>query len=150
MDYGHSVLGLLGRTHDHLWSRRRLLSSAAITAGMVAGADMLVPVAAWAEAEETKKPGTPRPISGGIQPFGPSGPVFHIHLPPESETRSNDDFSLITDFKGTVGVSHLQGTGVGITNGVTKNLNFGMDCRFVKGHFVGTDGKLHHGTFSFV
>jgi len=144
----HSAWDLLNRPHDHILSRRRLFGSAAVAAGLVVGADLLVPVAAWAE--PTKKAGTPRPIPGGIQPFGPTGPVFHINLPPDSETRTNDDFSTIFDFNGTVGLAHLHGTGVGVTGGVSKNLNFDMDCRFVSGHFVGTDEKLHRGTFSFV
>jgi hypothetical protein len=119
-----------------------------MTAGLAVGADLLAPVAAWAS--QTQTAGTPTPIPGGIQPFGPTGPVFHVHLPPEAETRANDDFSTINNFNGTVGVSHLTGTGVGVTAGVTKNLNFGMDCRFITGHFVGTDTKLHKGTFTFV
>ncbi len=89
MDQVFLAGGLLGKPHDHMWSRRRLLGSATITAAMVAGADL-------------------------------------------------------------VGVSHVHGTGVGVTGGVSKNLNFDIDCRFLKGHFVGTDDKLHRGTFAFV
>jgi len=144
----HLAWDLLSRPHDHLWSRRRLLGTTAVTAGLVVGADLLAPVSAWADSP--KNAGTPRPIPEGIQPFGPTGPVFHLNLPPESEIRTNDDFSTIIDFNGTVGLSHLQGTGVGVTSGVSKNLNFDMDCRFLKGHYVGTDGKVHQGTFSFV
>jgi hypothetical protein len=140
---------LLSEPCHHLVSRRRLLRSAALTAGLVVGVDMLAPVAAWAEPH--KKQGTPRPIPEGIQPFGPTGPTFHLNLPPEvATTRSMDDFSTIIDFDGTVGLSHVHGTGVGVTDGVSKDLNFDIDCRFLQGKFVGTDGKLHHGTFSFI
>jgi len=147
MRHQTSAWDLLRRPHDHLWSRRRLLGSAVVTAGLVAGADLLAPVAALAAPPRT---GTPKPIPGGIRPFGPSGPLFHVNGPPEAEIRTTDDFSTITDFNGTIGISHLSGDGVGVTDGVSKTLRYEIDNRFMVGQFVGTDGKRHRGTFGFV
>jgi hypothetical protein len=145
MRHRDSMWRLLNRPHDHLWTRRRVLGSVVATTGLVIGADLLVPAAALAA--ET---GTPRPIPTGIQPFGPNGPLFHVHPPPESETRASDDFSTITDFNGFVGLSHVTGNGVGVTSGVSKSLTYAVDNRFMVGEFVGTDGELHRGTFGFV
>jgi hypothetical protein len=138
------------RGHAHGWerlSRRRFLGAAALASGAALGGDLWLAGVAHAAPAGT---GTPRPIPTGIQPFGPSGPLFHVHAPPESETRANDDFSTITDFDGVVGLAHVTGTGIGVTGGVSKSLTYAVDNRFMVGEFVGTDGRLHRGTFGFV
>ena len=61
------------------------------------------------------------------------------------------DLSSITDFKGSVGVAQVQGTGTGRKpNGKVETLLFDTDMRFMKGVYVGQDGAVHRGTFGFV
>jgi hypothetical protein len=75
------------------------------------------------------------------------GTLFHFQSP-----TPNTDESSIYDFKGTVGVAEISGPGAGVHNGapLASNAEFGSDNRFMKGVYVGTDGKRHHGTFGFI
>jgi hypothetical protein len=71
------------------------------------------------------------------------GTPFHVQLPgPGAEP------SLITDFNGRVGIADILGTASG--PGAPANLTFDADMRFMSGRFVGTDGRVHQGTFGFV
>jgi hypothetical protein len=84
----------------------------------------------------------PNPIPGGIQPFGPGTEVFHIFLPgPDNEP------STITDFHGFVGLAHI--TGSGTANPGNRHVFFDNDVRFMKGPYIGVDGKQRNGTFGF-
>ncbi|OLC19504.1 MAG: hypothetical protein AUH27_05765 [Chloroflexi bacterium 13_1_40CM_66_19] len=60
--------------------------------------------------------------------------------------------SSIFDFKGVVGVADISGPGAGVHDGAAlpADAQFGSDNRFMKGVYVGTDGKHHHGTFAFI
>jgi hypothetical protein len=61
------------------------------------------------------------------------------------------DPSSITDFNGFVGVADVQGTGTATkTDGTSETLLFDTDMRFMKGVYVGQDGRVHQGTFGFV
>lgn len=141
-----AISGLLAPT------RRRFLGAAAGAAAIVA-APGLAPFA-WAHARGTADP---RPIPGGLQfllPFDDT--VFHVFAPgypglPDNDPATNDP-STITDFNGDVGLCYVGGTGTH-TNKVTgeeRHLEFEVDMRFMKGTYVGLDGRTHHGTFGFV
>jgi hypothetical protein len=59
--------------------------------------------------------------------------------------------ATITDFVGIIGATEVQGTGMGVhPNGPSMPLNFGADMRFMQGHYIGVDGKLHQATFGFI
>ena len=93
------------------------------------------------------------PISGGGAPFTPFGvKVHHNPLNPATPLANISDPSQITDFDGFVGLTHIQGGGTGTTTttGVTTPLAYRADMGFAQGKFIGTDGHLHKGTFSFV
>ena len=81
-------------------------------------------------------------------PYGTvvGGKKFHF-LPPAPNT----DVSSIFDFKGLVGVADISGPGAGVHNDhPLHGSHFGSDNRFMKGEYIGTDGKRHRGTFAFI
>jgi hypothetical protein len=122
-------------------SRRGFLGMTAAASGL-AFAGLAAPPLAHA-AKESR---LPNPIPGGMQLLGPEGPLFHFFLPsPTTEP------SLITDFKGFVGLANVGGRGTRTEPaGEPRHLFFDVDNRFMTGEFVGRDGKIHHGTFGFV
>jgi hypothetical protein len=89
----------------------------------------------------------PKPIPGGIQPFGPGTELYHVFL-----IGPGVEESTITDFHGAVGAAHLQGTGTGTntSTGTKTSLLFDVDMRFMQGAYIGVDGDAHRGTFGFV
>lgn len=119
--------------HAHFWeralSRRQVITTAAAGTAVVLGSGLLAPELALAGRAFVP----PKPIPETIAPGAP----FHI-LDPGSEEPSS-----ITDFDGFVGATEIQGTG-------TDGLLFDADMRFMKGKYVGVDGKIHHDTFGFV
>jgi hypothetical protein len=133
--------------HDHnvfpsAISRRQFLGTAGATgAGLALGSGMLTPAAA--AADDNGSTVLPRPIPSGF--LTPVGVFVHHHLPARGI-----EASQITDFKGTVGVAELTGTGTGTINGTSTKLNFELDNRFMQGTYVGVDGKRHRGTFGFI
>ena len=138
----------LFRGHSHFWkramSRRNFAGTAAAVAGLTAGARLgLSPKALAAP------PGSadPRPIPGGIQPFGPGTPVFHVFL-----IGSGQEPSTITDFNGVSGVAQVDGTwsGGGVVPPPGVPLVFDTDMRFMMGEYIGLDGSHHNGGFVFV
>ena len=130
--------------HAHFWrralSRQRFLRSAA-GVGVALGAGLRFPASAAAQGSG------PKPIPGGIQPFGPGTETFHIILPDHGT-----EPSTITDLNGVVGLAHVMGTGTGTdtTTGKTMPLLMDYDVRFMQGAYVGTDGARHSGTFTFI
>jgi hypothetical protein len=91
----------------------------------------------------------PKPIPGGTKPLGIF--VHHFPLPPPG-TRLADltEPSQITDFKGFIGNTTIRGAGIGTTDGVEVQLAFKSDMGFMKGKYIGEDGRHHHGTFAFI
>jgi hypothetical protein len=87
-----------------------------------------------------RRDGQPRPIPGGVQPFGPGTEVFHLFLP------GTGDPSTITDFDGVVGIADITGVGTGANAGHA----FDADVRFMRGRYLGLDGRRQHGTFGFI
>jgi len=61
------------------------------------------------------------------------------------------DPSSIGDFNGFVGVADVQGTGTATNpDGSTETLLFDTDMRFMKGTYVGLDGRVRKGSFGFI
>jgi hypothetical protein len=103
----------------------------------------------------------PLPLVGGFaNPTG--GPFVHLNLPgpadapppnpPTSPPPNTNDPAMIFDFKGTVGVALVRGTGTGTetTTGATSTLYYEVDLRFTQGKYVGVDGQVHYGTFALI
>jgi hypothetical protein len=89
----------------------------------------------------------PKPIPGGVSPFGIL--VHHFPLPaPGTPLNSLTEPSEITDFNGFIGDTRIRGAGIG--TGFATPLAFQTDVGFMKGEYVGEDGRLHHGTFCFI
>jgi hypothetical protein len=126
------------------------------TTGSV-GAALLNPESARAGDDERRdnhsRSGSPNPIPATIAPFAPFAIRIH-HLPPSAgqPLANMNEPSQITDFSGFVGVTRILGGGTGINTdtGETQPLAFQADMGFHQGRFVGTDGRLHEGTFAFV
>lgn len=94
-----------------------------------------------------------KPIPSGVAPFKPFGVMIHHHpLVPAAPLANIGDPSQITDFDGFVGLTHILGGGTGTdaATGVTTPLAYGADMGFAQGKFIGTDGRIHKGTFAFV
>src|SRR5713101_811586 len=134
--------------HTHFWQRsmprRQFITRAAGTFGLVLGSGMLGS-GFWRPrlVRAGKPPGAaPNPIPGGIQPFGPGTEVFHIFLP-----EPGNEPSTITDFNGFIGVAHV--TAFGTATPGNRRLFFDTDMRFMKGPYLGMDGRQHNGTFGF-
>jgi hypothetical protein len=129
--------------HVHFWertlSRRHFLRATAGAAGLVLGSSLITPALAAAASD-------PRAIPGGLDLLG-TGEIFHLFLP--DAAHPNDDPSTITDFNGFVGLAYLAGMGTqtNLDTGETRHLPYMVDLRFMKGEYIGVDGKHHHGAF---
>jgi hypothetical protein len=123
--------------HRHGPSRRRFLAAGA---GLGAVGFLGAQVAGAGPALAARRVGDPRPIPGGIQPFGPGTEVFHVFFPGTGEP------STITDFNGFTGVAHITGTGAGANAG----LSFDVDNRFMTGEYIALDGRHSNATFGFL
>lgn len=134
------------QAHAHFWeramSRRNFLAAAGVAGGAAATSSIWMPQIAQASHSVP-----PTPIPYGTTITGPNGDVlFHFQFPV-----ANTDVSSIFNFKGVVGVADIEGPGVGVHNGkALEGAHFGSDNRFMKGVYIGTDGKRHHGTFAFI
>ena len=123
-----------------------------VTAG-VAGGVLLSP--SFLSTGKAVQAVDPKPIPGGLQFLFPDPTVFHVLAPgyPGSglDPATNDP-SVITDFNGYVGVAYLTGMGTHTDRktGHVSRLPFEVDLRFMKGIYVGTDGKRYDGTFGFI
>ena len=143
-----------GSTGKTSWlSRRTLLRS---TAGTVLGAGLFHPKWVFADdGDDDSKPMEcvgPNPIPGGITALAPYGIfVHHNPLNPANPLANLHDPSQITDFDGFVGLTHIRGGGTGTdSTGATMPLAYQADMGFSTGKFIGTDGRVHHGTQVFV
>ena len=123
--------------HRHGPSRRRFLAAGA---GLGAVGFLGAQVAGAGPALAARRAGDPRPIPGGIQPFGPGTEVFHVFLPGTGEP------STITDFNGFVGVANVDGVGAGANAG----LSFDVDNRFMTGEYIALNGQHFNATFGFL
>ena len=137
-------LGVLHRHRGHthvpmVMSRRHFLGTAAGAAALLFGSNFLSPARAADCAD-------PRPIPGGFSEFG----HFYHQLYPNQDTAHTEDPSTITDFNGHIGLAYVEGMGMHTNKmtGVVSPLPFRVDLRFMKGVYVGEDGKKHHGAFA--
>jgi hypothetical protein len=129
-----------GRDFAARLSRRQLLHSGAIALGGAYGLGLLDPMSVFGS---TAAP--PRPIPGGFDEnfnIVKSGATFHLLLP-----GIGSEMSTITDFNGVVGGSETRGTARGSDG--TK-YSFDCDMRFMRGVYVGLDGRMHNGSFGFI
>jgi hypothetical protein len=103
----------------------------------------------------------PNPIPHlGATPFGVSihgffpGPVEGTATPtdPTGAHPAGRDPSGIYDFRGFIGQADLDltGSGTDLNSHATAPYSFHADMRFMKGVFVGTDGREHKGAFAFI
>ena len=128
--------------HSHFWeramSRGALLKGVAGVGGAAVASGLLTP--ALARAGGPKTSAAPNPVPGN-----PALGGFHIYLPGE-----NSEPSAIFDLNGFVGIAAVKGQGTAtMTDGSTQTLFFDVDNRFMKGEYVGLDGRMHHATFAF-
>jgi hypothetical protein len=135
---------------DSATLRRTFLRSAAGLAGLGLSSGFCLPKLAQAapndENDDNDKNVLPKPIPGGVSPLG----IFIHHFPvtPTATPLQNlTDPSQITDFQGLVGLNRIRGAGRG--KGF-PTLAFQADMGFMKGLFIGVDGKRHHGAFCFI
>ena len=132
-----------------LRSRRRFLETAASTCCGALGAGLLLPPLARAGGGDVV---LPNPIPGGYtgEQLGCPGVTefFHVRNP----SQGGDEPSTITDFHGFHGDAHMQGTGIATNTetGDQTSLFYDVDLRFMKGDYVGVDGKHHHRAFALV
>ena len=87
----------------------------------------------------------PKPIPGGFSASFtpvPSNPAAHVFQP-----LKGGELNTIGDFNGFVAATEIQGMATGSDG---SKYSFDTDMRFMQGSYVGTDGKLAHGTFGFV
>jgi hypothetical protein len=125
----------------HTLSRRALIGgAAAVAAGTSLGSGLLWPAAGSAKVLSTV---APRPTRHKTTI---NGVTFHL-----TSFGPGMDPSSITDFKGFVGVADVRGHGTATrSDGRVEKLLFDTDMRFMKGTYIGVDGKVHRGTFGFV
>jgi hypothetical protein len=124
----------------HRLSRRAFIGGAAVATGAALGSGLLPATAASATSRSSAAP-RPTPTTLTVE-----GIDFHV-----TSFGPGMDPSVITDFKGLVGVADVRGTGIGRNpDGSVETLLFDTDMRFMKGVYVGQDGAVHRGTFGFV
>jgi hypothetical protein len=143
-------------------TRRNLIRGAAGTAagaGLLLGSGLRSP--ALAEDDEDKET-CGLPLTLPHTTAGPFGPLhFYFPGPIDGSAAATDatgthpegrDPSTITNFEGIVGNVDLtfSGTGMDTKTGATALYQFHTDTRFMKGMFIGSDERRHHGTFAFI
>jgi hypothetical protein len=143
--------------HHHfaqrLLSRRGFLEKTGLTAGALAAAGLLPEVArsgtirnaaSTIHGRNSTTTATPLPIPGGMP--GPAGRLLHVFLP-----ATGVEPSTITNFNGFIGWAAVGGKGTHtVTGQAPEHLPFEADVRFMRGEFVGADGRNHHGAFTFI
>jgi hypothetical protein len=121
-------------------SRRQLLQRSAVALGGIAGLGLLDPSSVLGSVAAA-----PRPIPGGFDlNFNPvpSDPFVHVLVP-----SVGFEMSTITDFNGVIGASETQGTAQSSDG---SQYSFDCDMRFMRGAYVGLDGRTHNGSFGFI
>jgi len=149
------------RKLEERWlSRRGLIRGAA---GTALGAGLLRPKLVYANEgdEDKQRCALPLPIPhiSVAPPPAPAhfffpGPVDGSAAPtdPHGAEPNGRDPSTITNFEGFVGQVDLTFSGMGMDTetGMTAPYDFHTDTRFMKGVFIGSDERKHHGTFAFI
>ena len=143
--------------HAHFWeralSRGQFIGTAAGATGVALSAGLGLPTRARAARAAGYVAGhvdgsgvLARPIPGGVPFLAPQSPeIFHVFL-----VGPANELSTITDFSGFLGAAHVQGPATRtLADGTTTTLYADYDMRFMQGRYIGVDGRLHRGTFSF-
>jgi len=131
---GHGRIG-----HDHFWQRAVTRGQAlGIAGGAFATAVALPQLALGGNGKITTAAPTPIPPNPDL--FG-----FRVQFP-----AAGNEPATIFDFNGFCGVTELRGRGTLTGDGPPQHLWFDVDNRFMKGEYVGADGKMHHGSFGFI
>ena len=160
---GHSL-----RAGPQVVSRRRFFRIGAGAAGGVLGSGLWTPALGRRDDDDDRDGECPEqdPIphinqAAGPQTFG----SFHFFFPgpvdgsasasdpePAAAHAAGRDPSLIFNFAGVIGQADLDMAGVGtdLTTGAKADYTFHTDMRFMKGRFIGTDGRVHRGAFAFI
>jgi hypothetical protein len=128
------------RVPEARMSRRQALHRGAVATAGVAGLSMLdaAPALAWWGSQ-------PRPIPGGVDAtFTPvtKDPVWHFSYP-----AFGFEAITITDFHGVMGAGETQGY---VRGSDGKTYTFDADMRFMRGTYVGLDGRTREGAFGFI
>ena len=126
-------------------SRRQLLRQGGLALTGLTGAGLLDTASALGKRPGRKPNSAPRPIPGGFDEnfnLVADDAAFHFFPP-----GIGFDMSTITDFNGIVGGSEIRGTAQG-TDGTTYD--FDTDMRFMRGVYIGLDGRLRTGSFGFI
>lgn len=91
----------------------------------------------------------PGPVSGRKHPSDPTGSTGS---PPSGTHPEGRDPSTITNFTGFIGQfdGTFEGIGRDTTSGATTKYKFHTDTRFMTGEFIGSDERMHRGTFAFI
>jgi hypothetical protein len=122
-------------------SRRQFFGS---TAGLAIGAGLSTTLTA--QGGNPHVDATPRPIPGGVSPFGVL--IHHFPTPaPGTPVANIADPSQITDFNGFVGLNRIRGGGSGTG---FASLAFQADIGFMVGEYIAMDGKHYNGAFGFI
>ena len=125
----------------HALSRRHFFGT---TAGLAVGAGLSTTLGAQDGNPHVNA--SPRPIPGGVSPFG----VFIHHFPiaaPGTPLANINEPSQITDFNGFVALNRIRGVGSGTG---FPSLSYQADMGFMDGEYVAIDGKHYHATFGFI
>src|SRR5438876_1638661 len=153
-------------------SRRRFVGITAGAAGGVLGAGLWTPARSEHRDDDDdhdRQAGRPCPEQDPIPHLNAGPPAaiggFRFFFPgpvdgspaatdpePQPAHAAGRDPSLIFNFDGVIGQADLTltGTGTDTTTGVSAKYGFHTDMRFMKGKFLGTDNKIHHGAFAFI
>jgi hypothetical protein len=127
--------------NNHECNRRQFFGAAA---GLALGAGLSTTLNA--QHGNPHVDASPRPIPGGVSPFGV--PIHHFPIAAPGTPLSNiQDPSQITDFNGFVGLNRIRGVGSGTG---FPTLNFQADMGFMVGEYVAMDGKHYHASFGFI
>ena len=164
-----AAIGHFLRARSGPVSRRRFFGVGVGAAGGVLGSSIWTPARGD---EDRARQAANRPCpeqnpiphinrAAGPQTFG----SFHFFFPgpvdgspaasdpePAPAHAAGRDPSLIFDFEGVIGQADLDMSGVGtdLVTGAKSDYTFHTDMRFMKGRFVGTDGRVHRGAFAFI
>jgi hypothetical protein len=139
-DLAVSARLLAGNRFAARFSRREALRRSAVAVGGLAGLGLLDPSSVFGSATAA-----PRPIPGGFDlnfNLVPSDPFIHVLVP-----SVGFEMSTITDFNGVIGASETQGTAQGSDG---SRYSFDCDMRFMRGAYMGLDGRMHNGSFGFI
>jgi len=139
--------------HSHFWqrvmARRQFVRVGAGASALALGAGMGMSIPALAAPASNS---APNPVPGGtllghLLGYPNDNRVFHFFFP-----AFGNEVATVTEFRGVVAAAEVQGSGIGTdtSNHATSTLYFDADLRFMKGTYVGVDGRPHDRTVGFI